>query len=313
LAPTNSWPLRSHYRAGVTSGLQLRTVQPSLTVKPFLKWPGGKRWLLARGLRVPVLAEGAFYHEPFLGGGAFYFALLPERAILSDVNEELISTYRSVRSQHARLISELSTLLGDRSTFDRLRSQEGADRLSRAVRMIYLNRTAYGGIYRVNRAGHFNVPFGNYADRRICQPSVLTAASHALQPATLKVASFTTVRKSARSGDLAYFDPPYTAIDSKETFDRYHQRAFTWDMQQQLASVAEELAVKGVHVLVSNTAHPDIVQLYRGFTVTELKRQSQVSRDVLRRGLTTEALFSSYPNPIAGTDDASSNVRSRRR
>jgi DNA adenine methylase len=261
---------------------------------------GGKRWLIDRGIIVPRLGEGSRYFEPFLGAGSMFFAIAPESAFLSDTNAELICAYRQISKSVEDVIDALETLSNDAETFRRVREASPKSNLDRAVRFLYLNRTAYAGMYRVNRAGRFNVPFGGYHDRRVCQPEILRSAASALNVASLSTVTYQSAVKAAGPGDFVYFDPPYDSRGTRELFSRYSSRIFTWPMHQRLATLATSLAERGVHVLVSNTAHPDVLKLYPRLHVQVVKRSTRLSRDPLRRGYTEEALFSSYPSVLAG-------------
>ncbi|MHB1846549.1 MAG: DNA adenine methylase, partial [Deltaproteobacteria bacterium] len=182
---------------------------------PFLKWAGGKRQLLPELLgRLPARISGV-YREPFLGGGALFFALAAEgrirRAVLCDVNAHLIETYESVRDQTRSLLLALSEHRNDREHYYRVRAQDPAmlSKVERAARFIYLNRCGFNGLYRVNSRGGFNVPFGRYVNPKICNPEALGAAARALQLAELRVGDFETALAGAKRGDFVYFDPPY--------------------------------------------------------------------------------------------------------
>lgn len=276
----------------------LATIDMSSGTRPFLKWPGGKRWLLRRGVRVPELSPDATYFEPFLGAGSLFFALQPANAVLSDVNPHLIATYRALKANAGKVISELRRQPVDESHYEMMRRARPRAYVDRAVRLIYLNRTAFAGIYRENRTGEFNVPYGGYTDRIVCQASVLEAAGRALQDAELLVGSFEGVEERAKPGDLVYLDPPYISGHQNNGFARYNRHLFTWDAQRELAALAKKLASRGVHILMSNTAHADLVALYRGFQVTAVTRHSQVPTDPKHRRRTKEVLIASYPGAV---------------
>lgn len=263
-------------------------------ILPFLKWPGGKRWLLRRGIRVPVLADDATYFEPFVGGGSLFFALKPRSAVLGDINRNLISAYRGLRARPGHVVSTLQGLANNKSTYRRLREWQPTGQVDRAVRLIYLNRTAFSGLYRENQAGKFNVPYGNYRDRHLCQEGVLRTAARQLRSASLSSGHFAEVASQAKSGDFVYFDPPYISGHQNNGFVRYNRNLFNWEHQEELASLARDLVSRGVHVLISNTAHEDLLALYKGFDISRVVRNSQVSPDPRFRGPTIEALVASY-------------------
>ena len=243
---------------------------------------------------LPALEPKATYFEPFLGGGSLFFALRPARSVLSDCNAHLISTYKAVRNTPRSLIDRLEAMSNNEVTFAALRKEVPANQIDIAVRFLYLNRTAFAGMYRVNRAGGFNVPFGGYTDRRLAQPERLVAASAALKKAQLYRRDFAAVELDAVSGDLVYLDPPYVTGHMNNGFVRYNEHLFTWGRQIELAEMAGRLSKKGVHVLVSNSAHADVIALYPEFNQLLVNRRDQLSRDVSRRGLAPEVLLSSF-------------------
>jgi DNA adenine methylase len=261
--------------------------------KPFLKWVGGKRQLLPQILARVPRRYGAF-HEPFVGGGAVYFALEPARAFLSDSNERLIRTYLGVRDDCERVIEQLARLAHSREVFERLRTRAIDRRPDAEVAawMIYLNRTGYNGLYRVNSKNQFNVPFGRYARPRICRPENLRACSRALAGAELSVGDFSEVLERAQPGDFAYFDPPYVPLSATSSFTSYTQGGFDPDAQIRLRDVARALKKKKVHVLLSNSSSPHVRELYRGFDVREVAASRNVNSKAEGRGKIVELLIS---------------------
>jgi DNA adenine methylase len=274
-------------------------VDSTTGVDPFLKWPGGKRWLIRRGLNVPLLDEESTYFEPFLGAGSLFFALQPRRASLSDVNPHLVACYRGLRSTTARVVRKLESLENEPQTFERMRRSSPNNQLDRSIRFLYLNRTAYSGIYRENQLGNFNVPFGHYYDRRICNEMQLRRAAKALKSARLKVGDFRARMSEPKGGDFVYLDPPYISGHQNNGFVRYNRRLFNWDNQVELAEMATELVDRGVHVLISNAAHTEVLKLYKDFFVDIVIRKNQISRDPARRGLMEEAVISSYRGAVS--------------
>jgi DNA adenine methylase len=269
-------------------------VRADAGTQPFLRWPGGKQWLLRAGLSLPALARDATYFEPFLGGGSLFFALRPNAAVLSDCNSALIATYKAVRNTPRVLLSRLDVLANDAQTFAQLRSAAPKKQIDIAVRFLYLNRTAFAGMYRVNREGEFNVPYGRYTDRRLAQPERVLAASATLKSAILAKQDFSEVEVAAKTGDFVYLDPPYVTGHANNGFVRYNEHLFTWDRQIELAAMSARLSKRGVRVLVSNTAHADVLALYPGFHRTLISRRDQLSRDASRRGLAPEAILSNF-------------------
>jgi DNA adenine methylase len=266
--------------------------------KPFLKWTGGKQWLGFVIGETLASHRRCHYIEPFLGGGAIFFALQPETALLSDSNADLIATYRAVRDSVDDVVEGLSKLRNHRSTFEKIRYSEPSRLVDRAVRFIYLNKTAFNGMYRVNKEGMFNVPYGLHPGATICQEDRLRSASLALASVALRTANFQSSLKEAKRGDLVYLDPPYVTTHNNNGFLKYNALLFSWNDQKKLATIAEELRKKGVVVIVSNAAHDSVMDLYPNFYVLELDRNSLIGGGKALRGSVTEALLCSFPLTI---------------
>ena len=262
---------------------------------PFLKWPGGKRWIskvLATLMREKLVGT---YYEPFLGGGSVFFALQPQSAVISDANEDLINTYRLVRDRTPDVISLLKRLRVDRETFDRMRAFEPQDPIRRAVRFLYLNRTAFGGIYRVNRDGRFNVPFGGgeRTPEVLWRKSLLVQASELLSLSGVKIhqSDFEPIIELARRGDVVYCDPIYTVAHENNGFVRYNEKNFSWADQVRLAKAVKRASERGATVIISNAEHRSIRQLYTGAAFQVLKRHSAISTDISKRRAVRELLI----------------------
>ncbi|HUO31615.1 MAG TPA: Dam family site-specific DNA-(adenine-N6)-methyltransferase [Bryobacteraceae bacterium] len=267
----------------------MKTREP---VPPFLKWPGGKRWagtLIADVLR-PHLKHT--YYEPFLGGGSVFFALRPESAVLSDINPDLINTFQLVRDHPLELIRRLKRMRVEKATYDRLRGSEPRAAVDRAVRFLYLNRTAFGGIYRLNLNGQYNVPFGGgqRTPEVLWSKGLLSGASRALVQADIRQADFEDIVERAGRGDAVYCDPTYTVAHENNGFVRYNQRNFSWHDQERLASAAWRAGERGATIVISNAYHPSIKRLYRGARFRVLERYSCVSTDVSKRRCVREFL-----------------------
>jgi DNA adenine methylase len=252
--------------AGSANATCVPSASPVLNIspaQPFLKWAGGKRSMLPSLLPF-VPAEFGAYHEPFVGGGAMFFALNPKPSVLSDNNPELIDCYLAVQQDVESVIGALGRHQHDEKYFYAVRSQRpSALQLpDRAARTIFLNRTCFNGLYRVNRQGRFNVPFGRYEAPTICNAPALRACSAALQSAAISQADFATVLSRAVAGDFVYFDPPYLPISGTSKFTSYTSNGFSLHDHTRLRDVARELKARGVHVLLSNSAAPAIVNLY---------------------------------------------------
>ncbi|MEZ4299131.1 MAG: DNA adenine methylase [Polyangiaceae bacterium] len=266
--------------------------------RPFLKWVGGKRGLLpVLGAHAP--REFSRYHEPFVGGGALFFHLshraeLPRGAVLSDNNERLIRAYRGVRDAVDHVIDRLMEYPHEKSFYLRMRERpiDHATDADVAAWFIYMNRTGYNGLYRVNQKNQFNVPFGDYANPRICDPENLRACSRALARADLRCEPFDLVAERAEPGDFVYFDPPYVPLSATSSFTSYTASGFGLEHQQKLAIVARSLKARGVHVLLSNSSAPLVRELYsEGFTTVEVQAARSVNSRATGRGKIAELLM----------------------
>jgi len=249
-------------------------------VKPFLKWPGGKRWLVKEVIPIirENLAPNGTYFEPFLGGGAVFLKLAPKRATLSDINGELINAYRVVARSQRRLEEALRSKAVSRAEFYRMRAVAGGTAFGRAVRFIYLNRTAFGGIYRLNRSGRFNVPYGGRRLDVLWREQLIGRAAAALLHARIEVADYAKAFACARRGDVIFADPTYTVAHENNGFVRYNERNFSWRDQERLADLAQRAADRGVCVIVTNAAHDAVRALYPRATIRGVQRYSCVAR-----------------------------------
>lgn len=265
-----------------------------------MKWVGGKRQLLS-----PLLTAAprhyAAYHEPFIGGGALFFGLLaqrepsaPPRAWLSDTNERLIRTYRGVRDCVDRVVATLRTYPHDRDFFLRLRSWniDDAEDAEVAAWFIYLNKTGYNGLYRVNGRNVFNVPFGRYHAPTICDEPNLRACARALQGVELRHEDFAQVGTRAAAGDLVYFDPPYVPVSATADFTSYTAAGFDLEDQRRLRDLARALKGRGVQVVLSNSDTPLVRELYgEGFEILSVRATRAVNSRAQRRGAVGEVII----------------------
>jgi len=276
-------------RFAIPSGAKGLT-RPAL---PFLRWPGGKRWAAAQIAALIRPRLSGRYLEPFLGGAAVYFSLGHPHSLLSDLNPDLINTYRIVRDNVDRLIAGLSDLGVSETVFYKLRGYVPSDPVARAVRFLYLNRTAFAGMYRLNRRGKFNVPYGG-GERKpdvLWKTSLLRGASAALRGTDLCTCDFEFVLDAARAGDVVYCDPTYTVTHNNNGFRRYNEKNFSWEDQERLAKAAARATRRGASVLVSNAHHFEIFRLYRGSQFLSLARPSTLSADPSKRREVTEFLI----------------------
>ncbi|HEX8789421.1 MAG TPA: DNA adenine methylase [Polyangiaceae bacterium] len=267
--------------------------------RPFLKWVGGKGQLMAQ--LQPLLPPGTVrrYFEPFVGSAALFFALRPEKATLSDVNAELVDCYRAVQTDVDGVIEALSAHRYEEQAYYRVREQEPGDLspCERAARTIYLNKTGYNGLYRVNRAGRFNVPFGRYTNPGFAsRESVenLRACSRALATVRLLLRDFGEVVRDAREGDLVYFDPPYVPLSDTSDFTAYVPGGFGPRDQERLASVVHALSDRGVRVMLSNSDTPVVRDLYARYRIDVVSAARSINSRANKRGKVAEVVVRNY-------------------
>lgn len=261
-------------------------------MKPFIKWAGGKRWLLNHPqFKVPSF-EGR-YIEPFVGGGAVFFHLAPRQAILSDINSKLIETYQAVKDDWRAVVSTLHTMQSLHSSqfYYEERDRYHAQPALRAAQFLYLNRTCYNGLYRENLAGRFNVPIGTKT-QVIMPDDDFEAASSLLENATLTACDFEDTLMEAKAGDLVFLDPPYTTAHNVNGFVKYNQKIFSWQDQERLKLCVVAAHNRGARILLTNANHSSIHSLYDVFGIPRvLGRPSVISGSKGARTKTTEALY----------------------
>jgi DNA adenine methylase len=261
--------------------------------RPFLKWAGGKRQLLSEILPQIPQSRGT-YHEPFLGGGALFFKLQPERAVLADLNERLVRTYRAVRDDVESVILALQECKNDKDFYLRTRARDidAASNVELAAWFIFLNKTGFNGLYRVNKKGKFNVPFGAYKNPLICDVDNLRACSQALAGVKILHTDFRHVEEMTEPGDFVYFDPPYVPLSATASFTSYTRDGFTIEDQTELRDIAKALKHKRVHVLLSNSSTAVVHELYaEGFERKEVYATRAINSDGAKRGKVAEALI----------------------
>ena len=266
---------------------------------PFLKWLGGKRWLLPWLEKRLETKRYATYYEPFLGGGSVFFRFKFKPAVLSDINPELINTYKQVRDNPKELIKKLQELDVDSKTFYRLRGSNDTDEINRAVRFIYLNRTAFGGMYRVNSQGQYNVPYGNYKNTSveiIWKQNLVSSASIALQQVELLCTDFEISLNLAGPDDLVYCDPTYTTMHDNNGFKEYNEPSFTWEDQIRLAKACKRARERGATVIISNACHKEVKELYEWCESSILERHSVLCPRPSKRKAVKEYMFIGIPD-----------------
>jgi len=268
--------------------------------KPFLKWAGGKRQLL------PVLREKIKnipyqrYIEPFIGGGALFFDLKPKNAIINDINEELVNVYKTVKDNHLELIEHLKQHINTQEYFMKIRSLD-RDRntykslsdLERASRFIFLNRTAFNGLYRVNKKGEFNTSYGKYKNPNIVQEESIKQASKILQNTKIFNKSIFELN-CFKEGDLVYLDPPYIPLSKTASFKEYSKEGFPLDDQKRLANLCKDLNSKGINFILSNSYTEDTLGIYSGFLVQEVLAKRNIASNSVSRKKVKEVLISNF-------------------
>ena len=273
-------------------------MQSAVQARPVLKWAGGKTQILSE-LMAEVPTSYNRYIEPFGGGGAMFFALRPKLATLADSNPELVNLYRCIADSVEIVIEHLRAFRNTKKDFYEVRSLSYSEleREHAAARTIYLNRTCYNGLYRVNRQGEFNVPFGRYRNPRICQPELLKAASCALQGVEILCGDYKDVlSKTARPGDFVYLDPPYLPVSEYADFKRYTKEQFYEDDHRQLAEEVERLQMLGCHVLLTNSNHPLVHDLYKPYGIKVISTRRNISSKAgTRRGEDVIVTVQPYP------------------
>jgi DNA adenine methylase len=287
-------------RGGVYKG---KTVPKNPLVRPFLKWAGGKRQLLPELIKL-VPAQYGTYYEPFLGGGALFLDLQRKRAVVNDSNTELINCYEAVRDHVEDLIAALEEHRAHHSEdyyyevrdWDRAPDFANRPSVERAARIVFLNKTCYNGLFRVNSQGQFNVPYGRYKDPTIVDAGVLRAVSKYLTTADIafRHVDFAEAVADAQPGDLIYFDPPYDPASSTASFTGYDLNGFSRAEQARLKRCIDELTVRRCKVLLSNAATPFIMDLYRGYCATVVGATRAINSKPDRRGKVDEILVTNY-------------------
>lgn len=256
----------------------------NITVKPFLRWAGGKRWLLKEMQN--FLPKDGFnqYHEPFLGGGSVFFHFQQKPSYLSDINIDLINTYLAIKNNIEDVIKHLTIFKNTEEDYYRIRTQKFSDPSEKAAQFIYLNYTSFNGIYRVNLKGEYNVPYGkrktisfNYENLR--------KAHEALQNTEIKSQDFWNALDDVKEGDLVFLDPPYTVTHNDNGFIKYNQKLFSLEQQYRLAEMIKEIRKRNAYYILTNAAHPKVKEIFsNGDSLFELERNSLIGGKKSIRG-----------------------------
>lgn len=271
-------------------------------VRPFLKWAGGKRQL------VPIIIENHLpqkyikYYEPFIGGGALLFALQPKKAIINDSNPELINCYEVVRDSLDELIDDLKRHENEKSYYYAIRDWDRSENfkrksaVERASRIIFLNKTCFNGLFRVNSQGQFNVPFGSYKNPNIVDVAVLKAVSKYLNENQISILNqdFQRIVKNLKKGDFLYFDPPYDPVSDSASFTGYDINGFDKKEQIRLKETIDKVNSIGCHILLSNAYTDFIIDLYKDYKQTRISAIRAINSNAQKRGKVDEILVKNY-------------------
>lgn len=261
----------------------------SAVPRPFLRWVGSKQALLAH-LHPHFPHKFGKYFEPFLGGGAPFFYLKPSRASLTDASSELIGVWTSVRDNCDAIVDYLRPLRPDKDLYYRIRENRSSDPVINAAEFLYLNKTCWNGLYRVNSKGKFNVPYGRPRSDFIFDEKNLRECSRLLNNNKISIrhADFEKAVENASEGDFVYFDPPYVTKHNNNGFRDWNEVLFSWGDQERLAELAKRLGSRGVHVVISNADHADLRKLYSGMEIHSFSRSSTLSSSAKFRGAVGE-------------------------
>lgn len=271
-------------------------------VAPVLKWVGGKRQLLSE-IKPYIPKDFSTYYEPFVGGGAVLFSIQPKRAVINDINSELINLYEVIRDDVDLLVEDLKKHENNKEYFYNIRGMDRdreiynkLTRIEKASRMHYLNKTCFNGLFRVNQAGQFNSPFGNYKDPNIVNDTVLRAVSNYFNRVkiTFKCGDFEDSVKRIRKDAFVYFDPPYDPISDSANFTGYSKGGFDRQEQIRLKKLCDKLDNRGIRFLLSNSATNFIYDLYKDYKIEIIKAKRSINSNGHKRGEVDELLVRNY-------------------
>lgn len=278
-------------------------VKKNKLVSPFLKWVGGKRQLMSSIVDLlPKNIKDLKYIEPFIGGGAVFFHLQPENAIINDLNKELINVYNVVKNNLSELLADLKKHDNNAEYFYEIRGLDRTDEfknltsVQRASRVLFLNKTCFNGLYRVNSAGEFNAPFGRYKNPNIVNEPTLKAVNKFLNSNNIEIKSgdYSEVLNKVDKKCFVYLDPPYHPISENSNFTGYIQGGWNIYDQIDLKKVCDELNNKGVNFLLSNSSSEFIKDLYKDYKITSVKANRAINSNGADRGEVEEVLIKNY-------------------
>lgn len=266
-------------------------------IQPFIRWAGGKSWLIPHLKEIIGNLDYRNYYEPFLGGGAIFFSLDPKHnSYLSDLNPELIKTYITIRDNPNEVINILQSYVNTESEYYRIRALEPNNDVERAARFLYLNQTSYNGLYRVNKQGKYNVPYG-FRDNWNYDYERLYLASKKLQRIRINCEDFAEKKYRIVARDLVFLDPPYTVSHNNNGFIEYNKDLFSFDDQKRLSKYIDYIKRKGAYYILTNAAHESIREIFSkdGDRLIPLDRHSLIGGKNAKRELVTEYIFTNIP------------------
>ena len=271
---------------------QENTIESKGSGRPFLRWAGGKSWFLPEISNYIPHQGFNNYVEPFLGGGAIFFHLKPDKAFLSDLNPELTDTYNIIKESVHAVIKEMRRYENTKDFYYKLRAKKFRNPVKKAARFIYLNQTSFNGIYRVNLKGQYNVPYG-FRKKDFLDPDTLISASEILQSAEIKCQDFGESLSKIGKKDLVFIDPPYTVTHNNNGFIKYNANLFDLDAQYRLSEFIDQIKKIGAYYILTNAAHWEIKKIFKkeGDNIIKVSRLSRVGGKLAKRGVYEELVF----------------------
>lgn len=268
--------------------------------KPFLRWVGGKSWLVKKLPDFLGDLEYDSYYEPFVGGASVFFFLQPKKAFLSDINSELIEMYKAVQNDVDSVIEVIEGWGINPEQYYTVRSMIPEGSAEKAARFIYLNRTSYNGIYRVNQKGDYNVPYGKNDSYKFDFERI-RASSSALEGVSIDAMGYEDAISRAKKKDLVFIDPPYTVAHNNNGFIEYNKKLFSLDDQERLKTCIEDLDKKGAYYILTNAAHDTVKEIFQTCgQMKEISRYSGLGGKNAKRESIKECVFTNIPNAFEG-------------
>jgi len=259
--------------------------------KPFLRWAGGKKWLLKKLKSIVEIDQYDVYHEPFIGGGSVFFKFSPKASFISDSNEWLVETYLSIKENPFLIIEHLENFSKDKEAYYKIRDKKYQNQFKRSAQFIYLNQMSFNGIFRVNLHGKYNVPYGNRSKYNFDFENIIKVSS-VLKNTKIDCSDFSKSINNIKKGDLIFLDPPYTITHNLNGFIQYNQKIFSIEDQYKLAEMIEEIKNKKAYYILTNAAHKKVKEIFtKNDSLFEVSRTSVVGGKYAKREKYSEFLF----------------------